>query len=246
MVDRLESATCRCSMVKKGREVVKWNIGSIFLVLFLSVSVEAVAAAEWAQLSADEFKVSAPPEDGSFAHKRELDEMIAMQEADRTAACSLARRQKFPNFEAFFVRTKILTPIEAEKSRTLVSAVMNVTQKLTRKFKEYFARSRPFVLDSRIRPCADRPTGATSYPSSHASMAAAGSCVLAAIFPAKADKLRKYGLYIGDVRAIVGAHHPSDVKVGQNIGLKVCEILLADPIFKRDMKAIESRSDRRP
>ena len=143
---------------------------------------------------------------------RSLEMLLEYQQSDRREACALGRAQPYANYELLFARSNVLTSAEANKAKSLVTKVINLTQKITRKFKDHYDRPRPYTEDSRLNPCVQEPGGSKSYPSSHASMGFAGTCVLAKIFPRKARVLEAYGQHIGDVRAIVGVHNPRDRK----------------------------------
>ena len=82
------------------------------------------------------------------------------------------------------------------------------------------------------------PGGSKSYPSSHAAVAATEACILGALFPEKKDRLMEYGLYLGNLRAIVGVHHPSDILAGQKLGADICARLLGNSAFHQDMAAL--------
>jgi membrane-associated phospholipid phosphatase len=105
-----------------------------------------------------------------------------------------------------------------------VSAVAGV-------FKKEYARPRPYDENDKIRPCADKPGGATAYPSAHATEGAVDACVLAQIFPDRAQKLTDWGQYVGQLRVISGVHHPTDVAAGQALAASICSWLLEQGDF---------------
>lgn len=193
-------------------------------------------ADDWTKWKADEFELEAPPRKNSAAHRRELATLLEYQRNDREDACDLAKRQRFAGYNVLFVRSGILTHREGEKAKELVTKVLNLTQRISKKFKKYYDRPRPYTEDSRIEPCIPEPGVDQSYPSSHASMGWAGACVLAEIFPEKARMLQHYGQEVGDTREMVGVHFPSDVAAGQELGAEICRRLLADRDFQEALE----------
>ena len=63
----------------------------------------------------------------------------------------------------------------------------------------------------------DAPTS-SSFPSSHAAMAAAGSLVLGQAVPAARLPLKLAALAMAGSRVYLGVHHPSDVVAGYALG----------------------------
>jgi hypothetical protein len=203
--------------------------------LGLSLPIAALAG-DWTKWKPDDFELSDPPKKSSVEHRRELELMMQHQNSDREEACALGRKQQFGSYDTIFGRSTVLTEAEAEKAKPLVHKVLVLTQKISKKFKKEYDRKRPFAEDSKIKPCVRRPGNGESYPSSHASMGYAGGCILAKIFPKKEQLLVDYGQHVGDIRAVVGVHFPSDVRAGQEIGAEVCKRLLDDKDFKKELR----------
>lgn len=209
------------------------NVGLVWaLALTLSVS----ALADWTDVDQDNFLLDSPPEAGSNEYKKDYVELHRLQENrdDDGEDCKLSRKQKWPAFATFYGKESPLTRAEAKESKDLINKVIRVAVKVCGPFKKQYERQRPYDVDEKIVPCVEKPGGSTSYPSSHAAAATASACVLAKLYPAKKAELLEWGKYLGDLRKIVGVHHPSDVVAGQRLGNDVCEVLLADEEFKEE------------
>jgi hypothetical protein len=195
--------------------------------------------AAWQKISSSEFEMTDPPKDRSSAFKKDF-EILHVQQASRSDIdCQTAESQKHPTFEAFFGSgTKQLTAREYERVSELMERVTTFSEQVAGYFKIKLGRTRPYDEDSTLKPCIAKPGGDRSYPSSHAAAAATDACVLAAIFPDKADELMKYGKHLGDLRYIVGVHHPSDVVAGQKLGQEICKRLLSDPSFQQELHSL--------
>ena len=71
-------------------------------------------------------------------------------------------------------------------------------------------------------------------------MATAGACVLSELFPSEKSAFKSYAKRTGDLRWIVGVHHPSDVKAGQTLGQQICDRLLEESDFVAELDALRS------
>jgi hypothetical protein len=78
-------------------------------------------------------------------------------------------------------------------------------------------RPRPSRLDPEIRPLIDIPRS-PSYPAEHAVVAGAAATVLAYLFPAEAEHFQHLAEEAARSRLTAGAHYPSDVGVGLELG----------------------------
>lgn len=204
--------------------------------LLLALLMPSLALADWSKLASAEFPVDPYPTQGSEEYAVDFDTLHRYQTSRSQEECALSRRQEIPTFDAFFGSNwDGLSKEEQKIARPLVEKVMKFADRVTDYHKGKFKRPRPFNTDARIKPCIDKPSGAKSYPSSHASAAAAGACVLGLIFPDKAEALASYGDYLGELRVIVGVHHPSDVAAGQELGRDICQRLNQDPEFRGEL-----------
>lgn len=207
--------------------------------LLLSLALAPFAAASWTKTPSSSFSLPAFPAAGSAAHKREYERLRELQESRSREDCALARSQQYPSYASLFgAKESPLGEEELEDAKALVSRVMRLTERVSSYFKEKFARPRPYDQDPEIRPCVHKPGGATAYPSSHAAASAAGACVLGHLYPRKRRALEEYGNRLGELRVIVGVHHPSDVAAGQALGREICEHLLTDEGFLEELSAL--------
>jgi undecaprenyl-diphosphatase len=94
--------------------------------------------------------------------------------------------------------------------------------------KPLFGRNRPYVDHPEYRQLL-APPSSSSFPSSHASTAAAGALSLARLYPATAVPATALALLIGTSRVALGVHFPSDVLAGFAIGYLCARFVHARP-----------------
>lgn len=152
---------------------------------------------------------------------------------------------------------ELLTEQEIENHKKVMNRALNYSSKVTKVYKEHYERDRPSRVDPRVKPCAHIPEGKKSYPSSHTGKGYVGGCLMklklerlaessidsgsfdrAVDLYARAQFFEDYGIFMGDLRKIVGVHHPTDVEAGRNIGRAVCDYLWNEPEFQSKFMSI--------
>ncbi|MFH2204740.1 MAG: phosphatase PAP2 family protein [Elusimicrobiota bacterium] len=195
-------------------------------------AVAPTQAANWQDIPSESFAVADYPALGSPESALDFRILHDWQEQRSEAACRQARSQKIPAFKYLFsAGSSPLTQAEVAAMAPLMDEVFKLGTRIAGYYKHKYSRPRPFTTDPTLIPCAHKPGGRTSYPSSHALLAHLGACVLAAKYEDRAGTLGDYGDRLGELRAIVGVHHPSDVAAGQDLARQLCGRLLKDDDF---------------
>jgi len=207
------------------------------LALLLAVD----ASADWHKVSAQDFTMAPPPVAGSAEDKADFAELLKLQNARTPGECSLAGGQLSPVFSSIYSTATftVLKPSEHAAVTPLINAAFKVLADISGEFKKQYSRPRPYDADPRVQPCIKKPGGATAYPSLHAAAGTFDACLLGKLFPARANALASYGKLVGDMRAMAGVHHPSDVVAGQTLGADVCARLLNEPDFAAELDAVK-------
>jgi acid phosphatase (class A) len=177
------------------------------------------------------------PQLGSAASNSDFEKLHEYQQTRTQEQCRQGQRQKWPHFTVLF-KSELLSPDEMGLVKPLMDRAATFTERVAVFHKGHFDRPRPYETDKRLHPCVEKPFGSKAYPSSHAAIASSLSCLLGEIFPHKAQDLKAYGKELGDLRAIVGVHHPSDVKAGQKLGHEICERLKSERDFKEELRIL--------
>ncbi len=212
----------------------------LLLLLAPSFLFAAPVSEGWRGIPSEEFKVGAFPEEGSAAFDKDFEILLESQETRTQEQCRQAQRMKWPHFSVLF-KSEILDVAEMELVTPLMNKVKSFTERVTVYHKNNFQRPRPYDANKKVKPCVQKPPGnsSKSYPSSHASISSAISCVLVEIFPDKEKDLKVFGKELGDLRFVVGVHHPSDVKAGQKLGQEICDRLMSEPDFKEEVRELK-------
>lgn len=208
--------------------------------LFFVLSLSFFGLSDWSGLQPEDFSVSSPPADKSAIDQKDHQTLLDYQKTRTPAQCAEANQQWIPGYASFFIQDGPLTKDEAQRAQNLVSKVIKIADSASSHFKKIYMRERPYDRFSDVQPCIKKPQGNKSYPSGHATMGMSSACVLAEIFPQKANELMKYGAWIGELRVLAGVHHPTDVEAGQQLGMDICNKLKADPSFLKDIKNVRS------
>ena len=122
--------------------------------------------------------------------------------------------------------------------RTLTDA-----SKSTQKAKDYYHRTRPFVVNKKhsCTPDAENELAANgSYPSGHTTIGWAWALILSEIAPEQADAILSRGRAFGESRVVCNVHWQSDVNEARVMGAAVVARLHTDPVFRAELKAAKA------
>lgn len=201
-----------------------------------SILQSNVAFARWDQIRSTDFTVPAPPD--AQASSDEIEILLQFQNERSKQQCDLGLKQAHPGFRDFFDDVPYLPPHQFELLAPFMEKVSRLGERITDYYKSRYRRIRPYRFDSRIVPCGPAPSGSKSYPSSHATVATLDTCILAKVFPRWSAQYADLGVEISERRLQIGVHFPSDVSAGQNLANAICQRLLQEPDFKRELNAV--------
>ena len=210
------------------------------LATLLALLLASPALADWRAIPATDFTMAPPPAPGSPESDRDYAELLKLQAERKPEQCAAAAAELIPDFKSLFGTSGILSAPEAAAAGPLVDGASSLLSKITGVFKKKFARPRPYSVDARVQPCIEKPTGATSYPSTHAAAGVLDACLLGKLFPDRANILASHGRDAGELRLVAGVHHPSDVAAGQALGAQLCERLLKEPDFAAELSQVKA------
>lgn len=109
--------------------------------------------------------------------------------------------------------------------RSLVTMGISNSIIITQQAKNAYNIKRPFEANERIKLLTKAPQH-QSYPSTHATIAAAMATILSTFFPEETKKWEELAVEGSLSRIWAGVHYPLDKKEGEKIGLQIGERLI--------------------
>ena len=173
------------------------------------------------------------PRAGSEANHEDLAVLLWLQHTRTRAEVTRAEDEVMLRIGLF--NAVMGVDLESDRyplTQALLASVDRDLREVTGVLKDHFARPRPYEADARILP-AVRLEHSFSYPSGHAARGAVDSGVLAALVPALREAILERGRQVGNDRAMVGIHYPSDVEAGQRFGSTLVAAWLQEPAHRR-------------
>ena len=175
-----------------------------------------------------------PPALGSPAETKDL-QAVTDAEQDRTAAQAVAAEEDHDRtvFRFADVMGPQFTPQNLPFATKFFQRVFSDQNKVVKETKAYFARPRPFVVDSNLTPMV-MPKPTPSYPSGHTTFAYVMAILLANMVPEKAVPIFDRAAEYGYNRVVAGAHFPTDVEAGRIAGSVIDSVFFHEPRFMTD------------
>jgi len=179
------------------------------------------------------------PADDSAAARAELDELRRIAAA--TDADTFARADyDFLHEDGTMFQVAIAPGFDLSKlpaTARLLGEVRTDEAYFAAKTKNYFKRSRPWVLDPSLKTCSRDEKPQSSYPSGHATMAFAMGTVLSQALPELSAQIMARAKAYSEERLVCGMHFRADIEGGQTLGTAVALLMLRDPAFRADLDA---------
>ena len=180
-----------------------------------------------------------PPADGSpetLAELAELHRIEASRTADRFA---LAKHD-----DEFEDVTSIAMPLGPafDLSRFPATAVLfedvnDEASLMVKRYKPFFARTRPITADPSLHPCKHGEDGKTAYPSGHSTMGYSAAAVLSNLMPGNAQAVQARAADYAESRLVCGAHYRRDIEAGHVLGVALVAELMTKPAFRAELEA---------
>ena len=160
----------------------------------------------------------APPSPANSPQTRaELDELLALQAARTPAALAAARADRKKDIRQFYGALGVDAAMDSSLGplRDFMERVETDVSVYVRAAKLRFARSRPYVIESRLEPCTADVADAQSYPSGHSSYGYVAALILADMVPERRQALLARADEFARQRMVCGVHFASDIAAGR-------------------------------
>jgi acid phosphatase (class A) len=177
-----------------------------------------------------------PPALGSAEETADLGAVV-QAEKDRTAqdAVDAEADHQRSVFRFADVLGPGFTPDKLPYATKFFKRVYSDEEKVVTETKAYFARPRPFIVDSNLMPMV-YPKATPSYPSGHTTFAYVMAILLATMVPEKSVAIFNRAALYGYNRVVVGAHFPTDVEAGRIAGTVIDSVFFHEPRFMTDFR----------
>jgi len=176
-----------------------------------------------------------PPALDSDDVKKEIEQMLKLQ-AQRTDE-QITRIKSESKMTPFIFSQSLgswFNPDDLPVTAGFLDKVLTDAKSVCSSSKEVFNRTRPFVIDDRLKPVSDKEKS-SSYPSSHSTRAMVLALTLAEMLPDQKMTVIAQGRLIGDDRVVAGQHFPSDVAAGRILAKAIFEKMLQNPDFQAEL-----------
>ena len=203
-------------------------------------------------LPVSEFKLPDFPANSSIQTKAEIEFLLKLQATARSEA-KVKESLAFANvYYDVFVKPTDSTYNRFQKNLFhigrqlpyLTPEKLPITAKLMTKIwsdctyyfwalKFQYNRTRPYMLDSRIKNLNN--TNFQAYPSGHASTSYVAAYIYQELMPEQTDLFVKNAYDMAYSRELIGVHYPSDSEAGRLFARQFVNYLLENPVFKKDM-----------
>jgi acid phosphatase (class A) len=175
-----------------------------------------------------------PPAANSSQTRRELDELLAIQQRRSAADVESARADR--KTEVWQFATALgLQPDDMRRLRELSALAERVEDDVrpyVRAAKYRFLRLRPYGAEPRIKPCIDDVRGDLSYPSGHATYGYVIAYLLSDMVPEHRPQLMARAQEFARQRMVCGVHFPSDIAAGRLGAQWLAQRFLADAEYR--------------
>jgi acid phosphatase (class A) len=204
----------------------------------LAVALSAAKAADTYYISPTEIDLvhilAPPPTPDSPAGKADLQAVLAAVNARTDASIQLAKDDDQRNVFRF---ADVMGPNFKTENLPLTTALFEHIYKdgnaATLAAKNFFKRTRPFVVDPEIKIIVVQPPD-FSYPSNHSTFGNESGILLAEMVPEKAGEIFARAAQYAHNRVIAGVHFPTDVEGGRIAASVIDNTLLHNPRFEAD------------
>jgi acid phosphatase (class A) len=126
------------------------------------------------------------------------------------------------------------TPENLPKTAKMMTKVWNDCTYYFWALKFQYNRTRPYMLDSRIKNLNN--TNFQAYPSGHSSASYVAAYIYQELLPEKTDLFVKNAYDMAYSREIIGVHYPSDSESGRVFARQFVNFLLQNSAFQKDLE----------
>jgi acid phosphatase (class A) len=160
---------------------------------------------------------AAPPAAGSAAARRELDELLELQNHRTPVEVAAAQADRKKDVSRFYAALGLDAghPPDLPALQRITDRAEAEIGPYLRAAKEKYRRLRPYEVEPKLKPCIDHVKGDLSYPSGHASYGYLMGYLLSELVPERRLALTERADEFARQRLVCGVHFRSDIEAGQ-------------------------------
>jgi acid phosphatase (class A) len=176
-----------------------------------------------------------PPLADSPEQAADMAETVAVHAQVSAADEAAAKSERKVNIFAFTPAIgSFFQPGKLPKTEAFLKNVIDDTEAVEDKAKEFWKRPRPYTANPALARGADDLEKSFSYPSGHSTRGTVFALVLAELFPDKSEGILATGREIGWHRVEIARHYPTDIYAGRVIAQAIVRELKNSPKFRTD------------
>ena len=182
---------------------------------------------------------AAPPAPDSTATRRELDELLDLQNHRTPADVTAAQADRKKDISRFYAALGLDSGRQWE-----VPALQKLTDRAeaeigpyVRVAKEKYRRLRPYEIEQTLKPCIGDVKGDLSYPSGHATYGYLMGYLLSELVPERRGALMQRSEEYARQRLVCGVHFRSDIEAGQRGAQFLFEKMQESTAYLEDARA---------
>jgi acid phosphatase (class A) len=160
---------------------------------------------------------AAPPAANSDAARRELDELLDLQNRRSPSEVAAAQADRKKDVSRFYEALGLDAghPPDLPALQKLTDRAESEIGPYVREAKSKFRRLRPYEIEPKLKPCIGDVKGDLSYPSGHATYGYLMGYLLSELVPERRVLLMKRAEEFARQRMVCGVHFRSDLEAGQ-------------------------------
>jgi acid phosphatase (class A) len=181
-----------------------------------------------------------PPAPDSAVTKAELAEALALQQSSTPARIEQASLDAEETLFRFAYQLfPSLTPAKVPLAAAFFKKLTEDEDLIIDTAKDQWKRTRPFLVDDRIKALAKRSTSG-SYPSGHTTYGTLVGIALADMIPEKKAEIFARTEDYGFSRMVAGLHYRSDLLASRMAGTAMMLIMMKNEKFKSEAAAVKA------
>ncbi len=184
-------------------------------------------------------KLPAPPREGSFRDRLDLEDSRARQASMSQEQLAHARvTYRLTVFTFSEVLGSDFTPQKYPKTAAFFTRVSDSASQLVVGLKNHYKRVRPFEAHPQKVSIYVPAEKGYSYPSGHSTRSRLYALLLAQLDPAKKREISLCAQKVATDRILAGEHYLTDLEAGRKLGNLIYQELMRDPDFRASLEEI--------